>query len=55
MSDKKCVAKGETPKPPKPEHKYQCAKCGSTSKKENRLCKPVKLKHNTTDSSNKDK
>jgi hypothetical protein len=44
MSDKKCLSKGETPKPPKPDHKYKCASCGSTSKKEGRLCKPKKIK-----------
>ncbi|MBN2742600.1 hypothetical protein LX69_02303 [Breznakibacter xylanolyticus] len=44
MSDKKCLGKGETPKAPKPEHKYQCARCGATAKKESRLCKPKHLK-----------
>lgn len=43
MSDKKCLDKGETPKPPKPEHQYKCARCGASAKKEKRLCKPKPL------------
>jgi hypothetical protein len=44
MGDKKCLEKGETPKPPKDDHQYKCEKCGSTSKKEKKLCKPKAIK-----------
>lgn len=29
---------------PKPEHPFQCKKCGLTAKKEKKLCKPIKMK-----------
>jgi len=43
MSDKKCKDKNE-PNKEKDSHKYKCSKCGSTSKKDDKLCKPEKIK-----------
>jgi hypothetical protein len=40
MTKKKCEKK-EYEKPEKPN--FECRKCGRASKKEDKLCKPVKL------------
>ncbi len=43
MSKTKCKDKNE-PNKVKDSHKYQCKKCGASSKKEDKLCKPRKIK-----------
>ncbi|MGV8828904.1 MAG: hypothetical protein ACWA6U_11350 [Breznakibacter sp.] len=44
MSKTKCkkVKEGESPEV-KPTHEYRCKKCGLTSRKEEKLCKPLKM------------
>lgn len=44
MGNKKCQDKKEKSKQPKKDHQYSCSKCGASSKKEKRLCKPRSLK-----------
>jgi hypothetical protein len=41
MVKKKCEL--DKPKKLKPEHKFECRRCGNTSKKKEKLCKPDKL------------
>jgi hypothetical protein len=42
MGKKKCEEK-DYEKPENP--KYACKKCGRVSKKEEKICKPIKLNH----------
>ncbi len=45
MGKKKCKEGGKgNPPVVKESHKYECKKCGAGSKKEDKLCKPQKIK-----------
>ncbi len=44
MSKTKCKEDKDSKGEIKPAHKYVCKKCGRTAKKEDKLCKPKKIK-----------